>query len=184
MKQIDFSNVQAPQNEHKRLGPGGYVIGITRVEDHPDKEYLLIEYDIAEGEFKNYYYDLNASMGFWGGSFIKSYKDKALGFFKQFIDAVTASNRGYKWDNDERKLTRKLVGAVLQVEAYTNRMGEPKEKLAVVQLLPADDIRKGNFTVPEPKNTARQQQAQTPAPAPAQEMNYSEDVISDEGVPF
>lgn len=182
MKPIDFSNVQTPQNEHKRLGPGGYVIGITRVEDHPDKEYLLIEYDIAEGEFKNYYYDLNQNMGFWGGSFIKSYKDKALGFFKQFIDAVTASNRGYKWDNDERKLTRKLVGAVLQVEAYTNRFGEPKEKLAVVQLLPADEIRKGNFTVPEPKGLT-QKPAEQPAPsAPA--VVSDPDVISDEGVPF
>lgn len=183
MKTIDFSNVQEPQGDFKKVVPGGYVIGITRVEDHPEKEYLLIEYDIAEGELKNYYFDLNARMGFWGGSFIKSYKDKALGFFKQFIDAVTASNRGYKWDNDERKLVRKLVGAVLQWETYTNRDGELKEKLAVVQLLPADDIRKGNFTVPEPKNTARRQQ-QAPTPAPAPEMNYSEDVISDEGVPF
>ena len=183
MKAVDLSNIQEPQSEFKKVVPGGYVIGITRVEDHPDKEYLLIEYDIAEGELKNYYYDLNARMGFWGGSFVKSYKDKALGFFKQFIDAVIASNKGYKWDNDERKLVRKLVGAVLQWETYTNRDGEQKEKLAVVQLLPADDIRKGNFTVPERKDTPR---ATTPAqaPAPASTMNYSEDVISDDGVPF
>lgn len=180
MKQIDLANVQEPQGEFKKLVPGGYVIGITRVEDNPDKEYLMIEYDIAEGPLKNYYLELNNKFGFWGGNFVKSYKDKALPFFKQFIEAVQASNRGYKWDSDEGKLVRKLVGAVLQIETYTNRNGETKEKLAVVQLLPADDIRQGKFTVPEPK---AQNNTQTSAPQ-APQNNDDPDVLSDEGVPF
>ena len=179
MKQIDLTNVQEPQGEFKKLVPGGYVIGITRVEDNPDKEYLMIEYDIAEGPLKNYYHDLNEKFGFWGGNFVKSYKDKALPFFKQFIEAVQASNRGYKWDSNEGKLVRKLVGAVLQVETYTNRDGETKEKLAVVQLLPADDIRQGKFTVPESKNRDKQQNT-----AQTTQNNDDPDVLSDEGVPF
>lgn len=181
MKQIDLTNVQEPQGDFPKLVPGGYVIGITRVEDHPDKEYLQIEYDIAEGPLKNYYFELNAKFGFWGGNFIKSYKDKALPFFKQFIEAVQASNRGYKWDCNEGKLVRKLVGAVLQLETYTNRDGETKEKLAVVQLLPADEIRKGNFTVPEPKKSQENTQT-TQQTAP--QNNDDPDVISDDGVPF
>ena len=115
MKILNLDNVNAAE-EFDRLIPGGYVCGITAVEDVPEKEYLRIEYDIAEGKLKNYYRTLYNNKGFWGGSTIKSYKEKALPFFKGFITAVEQSNAGYKWDNDENKLIRKLVGFVLAEE--------------------------------------------------------------------
>ena len=37
------------------LPEGGYVCVITKVTDKPDKEYLEIEYDIAEGDFAGWW---------------------------------------------------------------------------------------------------------------------------------
>ena len=152
MKALDLTNVTATQGgEFPRVTPGGYVIGIVNVEDVPEKEYLKITYDIAEGDFKNYYYEMHQRTGYDLPCFYKSYKDKALGFFKAFLDAVEGSNAGYKWDNDERKLCRKFVGCVLREEEYRNRDGEIKVSLKPDVFYPAADIRAGKFEVPERK---------------------------------
>src|SRR5690554_4623694 len=103
MKDLNLKEVIEAQ-EFKRVAPGGYICRITMVEDVTDKEYLLLEYDIAEGEFKDYYCSLYESRGFWGAKFVKSYKEKALPFFKGMITAVERSNKGFKFDNDETKL--------------------------------------------------------------------------------
>ena len=52
MKKIDWNNVK---ENGSQLPAGGYVCGITSVEDVPEKEYLKFEFDVAEGEYKNYY---------------------------------------------------------------------------------------------------------------------------------
>ena len=92
MKKIDWNNVEEAKDG--RLPAGGYICGITSVEDVANSEYLRFEYDIAEGEYKNYYRELSEHLNFWGGSFIKSYKEKALGFFKKMIVAFEKSNPG------------------------------------------------------------------------------------------
>lgn len=153
MKALDLTNVTATQGgDFPHVTPGGYVIGIVNVEDVPEKEYLKITYDIAEGDLKNYYYEMHQRTGYDLPCFYKSYKDKALGFFKAFLEAVEGSNAGYKWDNDERKLCRKFVGCVLREEEYRNRDGEIKVSLKPDVFYPAADIRAGKFDVP-PKKT-------------------------------
>ena len=196
MKALDFSNVQATQGgEFARPTAGGYVIGIVAVEDVPEKEYLKITYDIAEGEFKNYYYDMKQRTGYDLPCFYKSYKDKALGFFKAFVDAVTASNAGYKWNNDERTLTRKVVGCVLREEEYRNRDGEIKVSLKPDVFYPAADIRAGKFEVLDRKclSDARydkyvdsKSNANTANAPLMSAQSVSDDMIifSEDGVPF
>lgn len=83
MQYKDLTNVQAA-GEYTKLQPGGYICQITKVEDFSEKEYLKIEYDIADGEFKKYFKELSEKFNFWGGNFIRSYKDSALPFFKAF----------------------------------------------------------------------------------------------------
>ena len=46
MKHIDWDNVKEAKGFEK-LPMGGYVCGITAVEDVPDKEQLKFEFDIA-----------------------------------------------------------------------------------------------------------------------------------------
>lgn len=153
MKAIDLTVVEEAK-DYAKVTPGGYVCGITAVEDVPYSEelrkgdYLKIEYDIAEGELKNYYRDLYKAKAFWGGSFIKSYKESALPFFKGFMTAVENSNSGYKWNNDEKTLLRKFVGLVLAEEEYKGNDGTVKTRLYVAAVHSADKIRKGEFEVP------------------------------------
>lgn len=202
MKALNFTNVQATNGgEFARPTPGGYVIGIVSVQDVPEKEYLKISYDIAEGELKNYYYEMKQRTGYDLPVIYKSYKDKALGFFKAFLDAVIASNPGYTWNNDERTLCRKLVGCVLREEEYRNRDGEIKVSLKPDVFYPAADIRAGRFDVPPKKTLNASQSAQNSAySAPQmQQASYTAsqsnapvmsdytvfpDVLSDDGVPF
>ena len=128
MRPIDLSNVEEAK-DFERVTPGGYVCGITNVKDVPAQEYLLIEYDIAEGNLKNYYRQLYEKKDFWGGKFVKSYKEKALPFFKGFITAVENSNNGYKCNYDETTLKRKLIGLVFAEEEYKKNDGTIGKRL-------------------------------------------------------
>ena len=151
MKQIDLTNVEEA-SENKKLVPGGYIAKIIRVDDEADKEYLKISFDIADGEYKGYYSDLFNAFSFWGGTFIKSYKEKALPFFKAFITAVENSNRNYKWDNDEKSLAGKFVGIVLGEEEYwSDKTAEVKTRLIVTSIRSIDSIKKGKFEIPDKK---------------------------------
>ena len=49
MKNVNWDTVQ---DEIRRPIPGGYAAKITKVTDVEDKEYLLIEWEFAEGELK------------------------------------------------------------------------------------------------------------------------------------
>lgn len=150
MKNVDLTNVEEAK-EYVRLGAGGYICKITSVTDVPAKEYLKIEYDVAQGDMKGYFQDLFDSKKFWGGSFIKSYKETALSFFKAFTTAVENSNPKYKFDNDETKLVGKLVGLVLGEEGYVANDGSSKNRLYVKETRSIDVIKNKQFEVPEYK---------------------------------
>lgn len=150
MKELNLTNVE-PEKGFGGPEPGGYILKIINVEDVPNKEYLKIDYDFAEGEYKNHYLNLFDKFGFWGGAMYKSYKEKSLGWFKAFISDIEASNPGYKWDNDEKKLEGKLFGAVLGAEEYRSNDGEVKESLKVKKTTSIQDIRDGKFKIPKLK---------------------------------
>lgn len=157
MKQLNLDNVRSA-DETTRLAPGGYLCGIKKVTDVPAKEYLEIEFDIAKGDFAHYYEQLCAKFGSWNGRFIKSYKDSALPFFKAFIEAIEASNPGFKWDgHTEQALERKWIGIVMGEEEYRKRdTGEIKTVVRAQQFLPIEDIKAGKFVVPEVKRLKAQ----------------------------
>ena len=67
MKNINWNEVP-DQVEFDRLPPGGYVCEMKCVVDMPAKEYLKIEYDIAEGSYKGYYQELYKSKAFFIGT--------------------------------------------------------------------------------------------------------------------
>lgn len=153
MKNIDWNNVEEAR-EFEVITAGGYVAKIIEVEDYPEKEYLKIEFDIAEGKFKGYYTDLFNAKNFWGGSFIRSYKEKAQSFFKGFITAVQNSNKGFVFDNNEKKLVGKFVGIILREEEYMSNLGEKKTRLKVDSVCSVDRIKKGDYKVPQIKKLA------------------------------
>ena len=151
MKQIkDFENVQAA-NGFERPEAGGYVCIIRHVEDHPDKEFIHLEVDIAEGKFKGYAAETAERAGFWPLRCNRFYGGKSVGYFKAFIEAVQNTNKGYRWDWNEQSLVNKGVGIVFREEEYVARDGSIRKSIAPFEFKTAAQIRDGDFTVPAPK---------------------------------
>ena len=155
MKPIkDFDKVQA-SGDFERLPAGGYVIRIQSAkDDHPqgatENSMLRITYDIAEGPEAGRYMNEPAENDY-RHQFIRSYKEKALGMFKAFTNALEESNPGYKWDWKEQALTGKILGVVIGYEEYEANDGNIKERQRIASCISADRVRKGDFKVPELK---------------------------------
>lgn len=133
--------------ETRKEIPGGYIVRITYVEDVKEKEYLRIEWDYTEGELEGTHKECYDNHGFWPAPLFRSYKEKAAGMFKAFIEAVERSNEGFEWYWDERDLVGKWIGVVTREEEYTSNSGETKTRIIVDRVLPVVDIMNGNFTV-------------------------------------
>lgn len=151
-----YNDTEASTGDFERLPAGGYVCRIETVTDFPDKEYLSLVYDIAEGEKKSFYGDD------WGKDhpnahrLIMSYKEKALGMLKGRLRAIDESN-GTSFEQqavtglDEKQLTGKLVGLIIGYEEYATDRGEVRERTYVKTAVSVEKIRKGEFKVPELK---------------------------------
>lgn len=156
MQPLKGYNEAQESGEFERLPAGGYVVKITDVKDEPAKSYIVITYDISEGQYRGFYQNTDEKY-VKSHQFIRSYKPSALGMFKGFISAVDKSN-GTKFGDvieeqglDERKLIGKVFGALIGEEEYEDNRGEVKTVLKVRTCVEADRIRKGNFKVPELK---------------------------------
>lgn len=151
MKRIDISVIEDVK-EFPKMTAGGYIARITKVTDMVASEGLKIELDIADGEFKGYYKDLYTAKGFWGLTDFRSYKEKALPFFKGFVTSIQESNikpKPFIWDGtDEQAFVGKYVGIVLGEEEYKSKEGETKTRLYVAQYRGAKTIKDGDFVIP------------------------------------
>ena len=157
MKPINnFENIQASTGEFSRLKPNGYICKITDVEDIPlnaqgKGDYLNIEYDIADGEFKGYFKEQFEKWNKWNGTFIRSYKEKALGMFKHFINCVEESNGGFSWNWNERALIGKVIGLVIGEEEYVKKNGEIGTRMYVKDIKTVEQIKNGDFKISDLK---------------------------------
>lgn len=159
MKGINgYNAAQEITGEYRRLPAGGYVCRIVKVEDVPGKEYLKISFDILDGEYAKWYEGIYNRNGkeWWPASFIRSYKESALGFFKGFMKAIDESNgtdfssqieKGF----DEQKLVRQKIGLVIGYEQYRNSKGEVRERMRVASNISVDRIQDCDYKVPELK---------------------------------
>ena len=155
------------------LPAGGYVAVITNVEDVESGSYLLFTYDIAEGPCKGFF---SGDDRVYVHQFKRWYTDKAESFMKRFLHFVEESNDDFKlegWDNDIADLVGKLVGIVVQRTDYTNKSGEDRARMDVEAYASADDIRKGRYTVPEPKDTRSKRDE---GEQPVQDSVYDADI--------
>lgn len=185
----NMSNVDAAGGN--RPGPGGYICQIRRAMNKADKQYVEIEYDIAEGEYRGYYEDLSQRRGFWGGKFRRSYKENALPFFKSWIQTVQECNGGAPGlvigdfeDVDESKLPGCLIGIVYGYEEYYGNDGKLKQRpdLYNAEFLPLEKIRAGEFTVPELK--LLENNPAQPASGGVVDTTAGFEPVRDEDVPF
>lgn len=165
--------------EFKKLPAGGYICKIIDVEDvpmgkdpkKPDKgDYLRVYFDIADGEYKGYYSDDFGKKYPTVHSYVRSYKEKALGMFKGFLQAVDDSNgtdfvKAAEKGFSEKELVGKLIGLVLGYEEYESNFGEIRERIYVAANRSTQAIVEGDFKVPELKKlTANSTKSGAPAP--------------------
>lgn len=194
MKKLNWRNVEAASEGYAAPPAGGYVLAICAVEDHADKQYLKIYCDIAgvadkaNEQFVGYYGQRKERSGdkiplF---SFIRSYKDSALGFFKAFLVALEKSgNAGFvadRFDGNEQGLCGMVVGAVLGQEEYVWQ-DKLRMRLRVAQFCSVERIQKGDFEIPELKKV---DPAAVPVAAPTSSMSYGTNVplLDDADIPF
>ena len=157
MRPLKGYNDAKPSGDFERLPAGGYIIKITGVkdEDAPDKQYLKIIYDIAEGPEAGRYKNEEPKNDF-RHSFIRSYKESALGMLKTFINAVDETNGTKLGDTiekgfDEQALVGKRLGAVFGYEEYEANDCNIKERLYLKSCTTAEKIIAGDYKVPELK---------------------------------
>lgn len=188
MKAIkNYESVQATSREYAKPTAGGYVIGILNAVDVPldantgKGDYLKVFYDIAEGDFKYYYTEQNKKFGGdYFINFIKSYKEKALGMFKHFTNCLEESNAGYKWDWNEKGLKGRLLGVVLGEEEYEKNDGSIGVRLYVKDIKTVEQIRNGDFKVPELKKIERKENSDT---SDLNDLSSFEEITTDD-LPF
>ena len=172
MKRIENWDSIVESTSFKRLKPNGYICKILKVEDHPEKEYLKIYFDIVNGDDKGYFkkqYDGDTRKERkWpnAGTFIRSYKDSAASMFKGFTNAVEKSNKGYKWDFDEKTLVNKVVGLIIADEQYQNQKGQVRVRNYVAAVRSVETIEKGEYEIPALKELTTTKTTTAPANDP------------------
>lgn len=152
MRQIDNWDAIQETDGFERPAPGAYIARIVSVEDVEEKEYLAIRWDFVEGIYKGENQATFDRAGFWPTVLRKSYKEKALGFFKAFKTAVEMSNSAYTFSTKYvQGLVGKYMGVVLGEEEYRKNNGDIDKRLYVHQVRSLKAIRDGDFKVPELK---------------------------------
>lgn len=187
MKKISGYDKIQESGSFKKLPVGGYIVKILSAIDVPEKEYLRISFDIAEGPNKGFfaeeYKNDTREDKKWpnAGTFVRSYKEKALPMMKGFTTAVEKSNKNYTWNFDESTLKGKLVGLVIGEEEFLNSSGKMRTRTYVNAVRSVDVIREGKFEVPELKKLSADKVA---ASAPAASQPFQNPFDNDDAVPF
>lgn len=176
-------NEVAPANGgNASLPAGAYVIRITKATDDPIKELVEFTYDIAEGEHAGHYNDEWGMNNTWAHKFSRWYGDSSEGSFRTFLDTVEQSNPGVfsieAWQTGgcaPSGFVGMVVGAIMRKRIYVptsgKNAGTVQEGIEVGRIIPAADVRNGNWKPMPPRDTrkgaATMSQPQTP-PQPAQ----------------
>ena len=157
-KPVGYDTAQTKEFTGTKFPPAGpYVFGILRAECHKTKtsgrDAITLTLDIAKGDFKNF---------FRGRTDQADGKDKYLkymqlvdgdsvAYFKGMIKAIEESNQGFKFDFDESKLHRKLVGGMIRDKEIIGNDGTSFMYPEVAFLCSVKTAESGNLTIPQAK---------------------------------
>ncbi len=165
-KPRDFDTAK-PWGEYEALPAGGYVceiIGVDETMSKTNKKMIKIALDIAEGDEKGrfmeaYKADAREFKKWPNGAVVYQLTEDSdgntHGRFKQFTDCVIDSNNGFeiKWGKEFGACFKgRRVGVVFGREQYESQQdGKLKWSTKPQFFKTIEDIRKGNFKVPEDK---------------------------------
>lgn len=165
-KPRDFDTAKA-WGEYEALPAGGYVceiIGVDETMSKTGRKMIKIALDIAEGDEKgrfmeSYKADTREFKKWPNGAVMYQLTEdqdgNTHGRFKQFTDCVIDSNSGFeiKWGKEFGACFKgRLIGVIFGREQYESQQdGKLKWSTKPQFFKTVDDIRKGNFKVPEDK---------------------------------
>lgn len=191
-----FDVPAANPGEFSRLPAGGYVCRIINAELTKSKAgnlMLVLFLDIAEGEFQGYFktatdnarkFDANKkwdNTGIYRQLLFDNSNQRISSFFKGLITCIEHSNKTLKIninDFDASILRGQLCGFIFAAEEYQKRNGSIAERVVIKFPGSIEDIRNGNFKVPETKRLEK-----TAAP-PTTKDEFDGSPVSDFEVPF
>ena len=163
MKAFNGLEIKKSVGASEPLPAGGYVAKIlnAKVEEYSWGEVLVISFDIAEGEYKDFfskqYKENTREDKKWKGNFrltvpqeSNQYFDSQKRTFGNAIWAIEESNPGYHWDWNEAALKGKMVGVLFRDREWEieGNTGMTTECCTFVSV---DDVRTNNFKMPKPK---------------------------------
>lgn len=138
--------------DFKSITPGGHICKIEQAtvsQTKTGKEVLIILFDIAEGEFKDFYSkqfskkkETNSDAK-WQGVCRQLTEGNSLKFFKGMLKTIEESNNGYKWNWDETTLKGKLFGGVFGEEEYLGNDGSVKKSTKCMQIRTVKAVKDG-----------------------------------------
>ena len=169
MKAFNGLEIKKSVGASEPLPAGGYVAKIlnAKVEEYSWGEVMVISFDIAEGEYKDFfskqYKENTREDKKWKGNFRltvpnegNQYFDSQKRTFGNAIWAIEESNPGYHWDWNEDALKGKMVGVLFRnfEWAMEDRTGWSTEACTFVSV---EDVRTGNFKQPKDKPLKRKE---------------------------
>lgn len=158
MIQLDanWKNIKADDGSFKGLEAGVYKMVVKQAtvkQSKSGKEMLVICFDIAEGEYKDYFMDLYtkrheeaAQKGETAkypnnGCYYQLTQGDFLPRFKHVINCFEESNSGYTFTGDEKSLVGKFFGGVMREEEYeSSRDGSIKTTVRCDRIVPVSKI--------------------------------------------
>ena len=160
----NWDDVKALSDTRRKIPAGAYecIVKQARVVTESWGTQLVILFDVDAGEFAGYYqddFDANQREGRkWRGT-LRQWLPKNDGSdrdewtksqLKAMVKAFEESNRGYRWNWDERTLKGKRIGMLLRDEEwnYEGRTGFTARPFKAISV---DAVADGNFTMPKPK---------------------------------
>lgn len=163
--------------DFEQLPKGGYVLIIKGAElcENSVGQYVKIMCDIAEGDYKGFY--TNEYLGQqkedrkWHCNYLlnvpKDDGSEKDGWtkrrFKTVTEALEESNPGYHFDWDERKFKGKLIGGLFNEREYETNDGKVRRTTNLARLCTVEQIRSGNYRIPDDKLLSGPVPSQAPA---------------------
>ena len=149
---------------------------------------LVINYDIAEGDYKGFYMDKYKNSTprsdnepiKWQGKYYQMLEgDNWESRFKGLITSIEESNEGYKWNEDEASLKGKLFGGIFGEEEYLSNNGDIRTNTKLRWIRSTKKIRDGEFEVPSKRELPEEEKAKSNAP-----FDQFSQPVSEDDLPF
>lgn len=164
MKPINGWDNVRPLNEREKLPAGAYECIVKKAElvQTASGEQLYIYFDIDAGEWEGYYAEdwktntredkkWKGILRQWLPKDDGSDRDEwAKARLKALTQAFEDSNRGYKWNWDERTLKGKIIGILFRNEEWEWN-GKHGWTARPFKAISVDAVADGKYTIPEDK---------------------------------